>query len=175
MKKILSILILLGIGLYLRAQEYSNPPGTDKFAGIWVYINGIDTIKLKAVARYVEYPDVQARVLDFYYTYKQGNSILWDNIINSSDTKKRDLGGSRPYGGSNYDTLEVAGRDKLKRKKEEGYIIINSAGDQLTFKRDIGMRGGGVRFHTIGQEPLPGYTLPATFTLTKETYTSARH
>ncbi len=175
MKKTLYILILLGVSLSLTAQEYSNPPGTDKFAGTWVYINGIDTIKFKVVARYVEYPDVHARVLDFYYTYKQGNSIVWDNIINSSDTKKRDLGGARPYGGANYDTLEVAGRDKPKRKTDEGYIIINSAGNQLTFKREIGLRGGGVRFYTTGQEPLPGYTLPSIFTLTKETYVSARH
>jgi len=175
MKKILSIIILLGASLSLKAQEYSNPPGIDKFVGTWVYINGVDTIKLKAVARYVEFPGIQARVLDFYYTYKQGNSIVWDNIINSPDHKKSDFGGARPYGGANYDTLEVAGHDKLKRKTDEGYIIINSAGDQLTFKRDRELSGGGVNFYNPGQEPLPGYTLPSTFILTKETYMSARH
>ncbi len=85
---------------------------------------------------------------------------------NLPDNYKTDLGGSTPFG-SNLDSLVVGGEDKLKRKRDEGYFVINSSQTQITFKRDIGVNGGGLSHHAPGQGPLSGFTLPATFTLQK--------
>lgn len=148
------------------AQQYFSHPGLDKFAGTWQYINGQDTIMLKSVVKYFDFGDIKVKGALFYYTYKSGNSIIWNNLQNSSNDNLGDFSGSLPFG-SSLDSLKIGGTDKLKRKTDEGLMIINSLGNQLTFIRDIGINGGGVNFYAPGEGPLPGFTLPATIIFTK--------
>lgn len=101
-----------------------------------------------------------------YFASKTGSNVIWDNFNNYNNDQIADFGGNEPYG-PNLDTLEIIGRDKLKRKTDEGYLIINSGGNQLTFVRDIGISGGGLSHHAPGQGPLPGYTWPAVIVFDK--------
>lgn len=172
MKKAL-ILVFVIISGSTTAQRYVNPAGIDNFTGTWQYFNGTDTIQFKCVTRYIGNENIQVKALFVHYTYKQGNIVLWNNFSNSPNIDNADLGGSR-IAGANNDTAVVGGTDILKRKTEEGYLILNGDKTQLKYVRDIGVGGGGVRYHESGQGPLAGYTLPAEFTMTKLIFTEMR-
>ncbi|HMK03549.1 MAG TPA: hypothetical protein VK489_05135 [Ferruginibacter sp.] len=159
MKTLLLIAAIIISSLNVRAQEYFNFEGMDKFAAVWEFANGPDTIRLYCSVRYVG-SDLKIKSALLYYTYKQGNTIIWDNFSNANNDDRADFGGTRPYG-PNKDSLVIMGRDQLKRKRDEGYIVINAAGTQLKFVRDIGITGGGISHSAAGQGPLPGYTLPS--------------
>lgn len=160
------ILMLLIFGKFLFAQQYVNPPGLDKFAGTWQYTNRSDTVTLKCMVRYFNAgPSLYIKGAFFYYSFKQGNAVIRINLYNTTSDDKADFGGTKPYGIS-LDTLEVAGRDELKRKIEEGYIIHNGA-YELKFTRVPGLTGGGLNVYSNGQEPLPGYTLPSVMVFIK--------
>lgn len=147
----------------LQAQEYINPSGLDKFGGYWRYINGEDTITLNCAVRYLDHGTVFIKSAGFYYSYKQGASYSKGNIMLPLSNGVSDFGGTKPYG-TNLDTLEFAGRDDLKKKTDEGYVVINAAGNQLKFVRDLEISGGGLR--TPG---LPGWTIPSGIIFTRYT------
>lgn len=165
--KYIILIIFIFFTLASDAQEYINPAGLERFSGTWRHISGYDTITFKSYTKYVGGPEIYIKGLVFYYDYKRGTKIILSNIINYSITGKGDYSGTRPSAHIGIDTLKIAGRDKLKRKKDEGYLIINVANNQLTFKRDIGIFGGGLSFYKTGEESLSGYTLPDVFILNK--------
>lgn len=158
---------MLFITTSIYSQQYTTPPGLDKFVGTWQYINATDTITFKSSARYAGGGDIFLKGLYFYYNYKSGSNIIYSNLVNFSINKKGDFVGTKPYGGTGLDTLVLKGMDKLKRRRDEGYLIINSTGTQLTFIREIGISGGGLYGNEPGQGPLPGFTLPSPIIFTK--------
>jgi hypothetical protein len=162
--KFIIIIFMCSGALQSKAQEYINPPGLDKFQGYWRHINGADTIMLQAVVRYIEYaPSKNLRAVSFYYSFKQASIYLYNNLPNSSNFQLTDFGGTKPNG-SDLDTLEFGGRDQLKDKVVRGYVVINAAGNQLKYIRDMNVGGGGL--YTPG---LPGWTLPSGIVFTRYT------
>jgi hypothetical protein len=162
--KFIIIIFMCSGCLQSKAQEYINPPGLDKFQGYYRHINGADTIMLQCVVRYVAFADNQyVRGADFYYSYKQGNQFIKGSATFSSTANQYDFGGTKPYG-PDLDKLVFGGLDPLKNKKEEGYLVINAAGTQLKYVRDMNINGGGLR-----TQGLPGWTLPSGIVFTRYT------
>jgi hypothetical protein len=138
----------------------------DKFTGIWQSVNGTDTIKMKCVTHYLGNGNVQIKVLRCSYTYKSGCTVIRDNMNHTGLYQGADFGGTRPEG-MQLDTLIIAGKDKLRRKDDEGYLVYHAGNNQLKFIRKIGVSGGGITVYDAGQPPLPGFTLPATIIFEK--------
>lgn len=151
------------------SQQYYNSPGINKFSGYWRYIDGSDTLTMQCVVRYFEFSSENfVQGANFYYSYKQGSSLIYNNLENENDIQGANFGGAKPYG-PNLDTLQFAGRDHLKRKRDEGYVVINAANNQLKFVRDPEITGGGIQYHSSDNPPLPGWTIPSGIVFTRYT------
>ncbi len=148
------------------AQQYVSKPGLDKFVGIWQNVNGTDTITLHINQRYIGSSTYQVKHILGYYKYKSGNTIIRDNLNNLQVNASADFVGSMPYGAS-LDSIKFFGTDKLKRKRENGILTINSSATQIVYTRNLEIGGGGLNVHPSGEGPLPGYTLPSVITFTK--------
>lgn len=167
------VIILLTLVKNTTAQEYINRPELDKFSGFWHSINGNDTIRLACFARYIGNNDVKLKTALLYFEVKQGSQQIWANFTNATNDNLADMGGAK-CNGSNKDTLIVVGKDFLKRKNDEGILIINANATQLKFVRKIGITGGGLNVYKQGQEPLTGYTLPSEIVFTKIEFTEMK-
>jgi hypothetical protein len=164
-----TFLLVIAISLYPKisnCQQYINRPELNKFGGLWQFVDGQDTILLKCGISYVgnEYTMIQGAL--FYYTYKQGSLVVWNNQVNSANKFSADFVGG-DTNGANNDSIIVIGKDRLKNKTDEGFFIFNSSLNQLKWVRRIGINAGGLNVHTPGQTPIPGYTLPAVLIFTK--------
>src|SRR6478672_2319311 len=115
---VLSLALLLSV-MSAFSQGTINNPGIGSFSGFWQYNNGQDTVYLKCEVRYFNVSSTTMRIAQFYYTFKQNNTIVWDNITNTNAYNNSDYYGSKPQG-PGYDSLIVSGQDLSKRKTDEG-------------------------------------------------------
>ena len=167
MKKLFSVLTLLHfIFIDGYAQQSIVNPGLDKFTGHWQYINGSDTITMVVWSHYFKIDDSHnLKAIAAYYDYKSGNNYIYKNAHNFADLLKSDFMGATPYS-TGLDSIMMGGTDKLKRKDCSGIFVISNNNNLLQYKRGV-TGGGGMRAYAPGQGPLPGFTLPDSFTLTR--------
>lgn len=91
-----------------------------------------------------------------------GTTIITDNLLGTSGN----FIGAKPAS-LKLDSLIIGGKDQLKKKIDEGYLVVATDNSQIKFIRSIGINGRGMYLYPAGQEPLSGFTLPAVFILKK--------
>lgn len=175
MKKILILIFTISITFEISAQLPSFPqpngnilnPSLDKFVGTWVWISGIDTLKIVLKKENVLLPfhdNSRADRIIGFHIFKKGNVIIEQSIsyvnTNCSDKKFTFFGGNS-VGLDNPNQITGSLINKAKNKNGHLKLLINSSFNELNWSLE---NREGVRVGTYDFT----FSYPLSLTLTKQ-------